>query len=113
MNFYIRSTLAALSDNFQENNNETVLDDWYNNKLGRVMANRFSQEFMDDAKINAMSKNFEQIRILSEGYHICKNSKGTEIKFLSSRILFSVLLPFESMYIAPRRDYCTLQFMFF
>jgi hypothetical protein len=38
-----------------------------------VKANRISQELMDDAKEKATSMKFEQIRILSESYHSCKD----------------------------------------
>jgi hypothetical protein len=70
--------LAVLSDQLRDQNNETALDDWYNRKIGRVKANRISQEFLDDAKMKATSMNFEQTRVLLEGYHRCK-SKGKNI----------------------------------
>jgi hypothetical protein len=76
-----RSTLAVLSDQFKDKTNETALDDWYFRKIGRVRANRISQELMDDAKAKATSMNFEQTRILSESYQGCKG-KGIETIFL-------------------------------
>jgi hypothetical protein len=72
-NIKFRSALAVLSDQLRDQSNETALDDWYNRKIGRVKANRISQEFLDDAKMKATSMNFEQTRVLLEGYHKCKS----------------------------------------
>jgi hypothetical protein len=85
--------MAVLSDQFQEHNNESALDDWYYGKIGRVKANRISQELMDDAKMKATSMKFEQTRLLLESYHRCK-SKGSKINFCHSsahKYLFSLL----------------------
>jgi hypothetical protein len=77
--FHSRSTLAVLSDQFNDKKNKMASDEWYKRKIGRVQAIRISQELMDDAKAKATSMNFEQIRILSESYHGCKD-KGSKIK---------------------------------
>jgi hypothetical protein len=81
--FYLRSTLEVLSDQFKDQYNETTsLDDWYTRKIGRVNANRISQEFIDDAKAKAMSMNFEQSRTLSESFYRCKD-KGNDKIYIS------------------------------
>jgi hypothetical protein len=79
--FDFRSTLSVLSDQLQDKKNETALDDWYNRKIGRVKANRISQELMEDAKSKAMSLNFEQTRVLLEGYHRCKDQGSIKMLF--------------------------------
>jgi hypothetical protein len=80
--FYFRSTLEVLSDQLKDQYNETTSsDDWYTRKIGRVNANRISQEFIDDAKAEAMSMNFEQSRTLSESFYSCKDTGNDKIHF--------------------------------
>lgn len=88
----LRSSLAALDDKFKDQNNETTFDSWYNDKLGRVKANRISQELMDDAREKATSMNFEQTRLLLESYHRCK---GKSIKFFKTNLVSNVCLFFQ------------------
>ena len=71
-NWLFRSTLAALYDQFEGQQNETAGDAFFN-KIGQAAANRMRLELVEEAKNKATSANFEKMRILLEKYHTCKS----------------------------------------